>query len=106
MDRALEVVDAVDAHANRRAARLLRRESNQRRALLHAVDVVPELAAVVDCGDVIPRAERMEPLAVDQRLLRFAAVAVAVEVPLVARDANLEEIPILAAVFLQVEPAP
>ena len=47
----------------------------------------------------------MEALAVHQRLLRLAAVAVAVEVPAVVDDTDFEQQSILAAGLLQVEPA-
>ena len=87
------------------AARRLRREADLGGALAHPVHVVAELAAVVDRGDVIPGAERMQPVAVHQRLLRVAAVAVAVQIPLAVDHADLEQHPVVASRLLQVEPA-
>src|SRR6266508_2208002 len=78
---------------------------NLRRPFLHAVAVVPELAAIIDGCDVIPRAERVKTLAIDQRLLVGPAVHVAVEIPSVVDDAELEQHAIVAAVLLQMKPA-
>src|SRR5262245_58071099 len=105
MDRALEIVDPVETNTDRRAARPLRREVDVCRAFLDAVDVIPELAAVVDCRDVIPHAERMQTIAIEQRLARVGTVDVTVQTPLPVDDTNLEQHAVVAAVLLQVEPS-
>src|SRR5258708_14294846 len=87
-DRALEVVDQVHAHANGRATGSLRIEMDLRRPFLHAVDVVPELAAVVHRRHVIPRAQRVQALSIDQRLVGGAAVHEAVGIPSVVDNAE------------------
>jgi hypothetical protein len=105
VNRPFEIVHAVDAHADRRSTRLLRREANLRRVLLVPVHVVAEFAAVVDSGHVIPGAERIEARAIHQRPLRLAAVAVTVQAPAAVDHADLEEQTVLAARLLEMEPA-
>jgi hypothetical protein len=104
MNRALEVIDLVETDTDRRSARPLRRDTNLGRAFLHAVDVVPELAAVVDRRHVIPDAERMQTVAIEQCLTGVGTVDVAVQTPFSVDDADLEQHPVVAAVLLQVEP--
>lgn len=78
---------------------------NRCRSFLHAVDIVPELATVVDGRHVIPRAQRVQALPIDQRLLGIAAVHVTVEIPSAVDDADLEQHAVVAAVLLQMKPA-
>jgi hypothetical protein len=104
MNRPLEVVDLVETDADRRSTRPLRRETNLGRAFLHAVDIVPKLAAVVDCRHVVPSAERVQTIAIEQRLASAGTVDVAVQTPFPVDDANLEQHPVVASVFLQMEP--
>jgi hypothetical protein len=105
VNRALEVVDLIDPHADRGAARFLRREANLDGAFLPSVHIVPELMSVVYSRDVVPRPQPMEALAIDQRVLRITAVTVAVQAPLAVDDTDFEEHPVLGAFLLQMEPA-
>src|SRR5437870_55654 len=102
---ALEVIHQIDPHPDRRAARTLGIEMNLGRAFLHAVHVVPELAAVVHGCHVIPLSERVKAFGIDERLFGSAAVHVAVEIPLPSDDPELEQHAVVAAGLLQMEPA-
>jgi hypothetical protein len=99
------MIHQVHADADRCSARTLRRQTNLRGSLLHAVHVVSELAAIVDGSHVIPRAERMQLRAIDQRFLASRAVDVAVQAPPAVDDADFKQHPIVGICLLQMKPA-
>src|SRR5712692_7983846 len=95
MNGAFEIKDLVDANSYGGVARSVRSQIKLGRAFLDAIYVVPEFFAVIDAGDVVPGAERMQRLAVQQGLALASRLIEAVEAPLIVDDADLKEHPIV-----------
>src|SRR5687767_8091217 len=104
MNRPFEVIHQVDPNADRRAPFSLRRQLDLSRPLQPAVDIVPELASVVDHRNMMPRIQRVQFFAVDQRL-RLPGVRETVETPLPADKPGLQQKSGLGAILLHVEEA-
>lgn len=104
-DVAGEVVDAVDADADTRAAGTLGGEADFGGKLKLVVDVVAEFRAVVDHGDVLPLVEGVEAGTVDEGLGTGGGSGEGIETPLVAEQARFEQEAVGGAVFLEVEEA-
>ena len=71
-DRPLKIEDSIDSHSHRRLAYSLRRQVELVRAFLYAIHVVSELLAVVNGSHMKPGAERVQAVAIEQRLLHGA----------------------------------
>lgn len=108
-NRALEIIAPFDASADGTVTGPLRRQVQLGRSLQHAIHVVPQLVAVIHQRGVIPGAERVELLTVDQRLRVVSGQRKAVQEPILTGHPNLEEEPRLRVLsglwvaFAQVE---
>ena len=67
-DGALKIEHFVHPHADRRAAGALRSQVDVGRAVLNAIDVASKFRSVVNSGGVMPPAELVQVLAIEQGL--------------------------------------
>ena len=100
---AFEIVDLVVAHPDGALPFPLRGERDFGAELQFVVDVVAHLGAVIDEGDVVPGVERVEELAVHQRLLTGLGGAKGIEAPLVSDQTSLKQEPVGGTVLLQMK---
>src|SRR5258708_22926602 len=101
---AFEVVDPIDPDTNGRTSRTVRRELQRGRSFLDAIDVALELLAVVDRSHVIPSAERMKALRVEQSLLGAAGLGESIKTPAAINDPDFKQQPIVRAILLEMKP--
>src|ERR1035437_9663215 len=90
-DGAFEVEGLVDAGSDGGAARGLRGELEFAGTLELVIDIVAEGFSVVDGGDAIPLAERMQQFAIQKGTALAVGGGEAVEAPLAVDDADLKE---------------
>src|SRR5690349_17902026 len=97
-DGALEVVELVHANADGGAAGALRSELDAERAIEAAIDIAAKFLAIVDGGDVVPAAELVKMLAIEERFFAGARAIEGIETPLAVDDADFEEHAVIGVV--------
>src|SRR5881396_2715025 len=90
----LEIEHFVDPHSDRAAARPVRSKVHLGRAVLNAVDIVPELLAVIYGGHVVPDTKRMQRFPIQESLALCSRLVIAVEAPLITGDPELKQHPV------------
>src|SRR5260221_1666887 len=86
-------------------SRALRREVQRGGALLHSIDVVPKFLTVVHSSYVIPGAQRMQALPVEQSLLDRSGLGEGIQTPAVIDHPDFEQHPVIVLSFLEMKPA-